>query len=472
MLRKAALLLSGNAAASILLLARNLIVARLIPVEDYGIAATFAVTMALVEMSTQFGLQQQIVQSKDGEGERFQSALQGFQVLRGVLAGMLLFLLAQPIATFLKIPDVAWAYQVMALMPVLRSLQHFDIHRLNRSMRYGPMILTSAVPAVVSLAAVFPLAWHLNDYRVMLFALVLQEAVGAITSQIVAERRYRLVLDRAIMANSLRFGWPLLLNGALLFLVMQGDKVIVGRELGMAALGLFGMGITLTLTPTLILAKSTQTFFLPQLSAAVNDGATAKFDGLARAAFQAGLLNGLLIVLGTFALGIPLLQLVLGDKFADLQPLLIWLAAQQGIRVFKSGPSTAAVARAVTSNALYPNVVRILGLPVAFYLVLNGGGLWHVIVVALCAEGLGYAVALWLARRRLGVDLRPLTASLLVAAATLCVALTLPAIGMADTQPWLTVAFLLGAPAMLFATMHDLRAYVRDHLTSSPKRKA
>lgn len=471
MLRKVLTLLSGNAAASVLLLVRNLIVARLIPVEDYGIAATFAVTMALVEMSTQFGLQQQIVQSKDGENERFQAALQGFQLLRGVLAGALLFFLAGPIATFLKIPDVAWAYQVMALMPVLRSLQHFDIHRLNRSMRYGPMLLTSGVPAVVSLIAVFPLALWLGDYRVMLFALVLQEAVGALTSQLLAERRYRLVLDPAIMAGSLRFGWPLLLNGALLFLVMQGDKVIVGRELGMVALGLFGMGITLTLTPTLTLAKSTQNFFLPQLSAAANAGDTQRFDSTARAAFQAGLLNGLLLVLGVFALGVPLLQLLLGDKYANLQPLLIWLAAQQGIRVFKSGPSTAAVARAVTSNALYPNMIRIVGLPIAWVAVVNGGGLWHVIVIALVAEGLGYALALLLARHRLGIALKPLVPSLFAAAAVIVATLGVPAIGAPGARIWINLAILIAAPLLFLATMQDLRTYARTHLFPNTKEK-
>ena len=56
MLRSALLILSGNAAASILTLARNLIVARLISVENYGIAATFAIAMAVVEMASALGI--------------------------------------------------------------------------------------------------------------------------------------------------------------------------------------------------------------------------------------------------------------------------------------------------------------------------------------------------------------------------------------------------------------------------------
>ncbi len=463
MRRKIITILSGNAGSAILLLARNLMIARLISVEDYGVATTFALTMALVEMSTQFGLQQQIVQDADGDDPHFQAVMQGFQVLRGVTAGVLMFALAGPIAAFLNIPDVAWAYQVMALMPILRALQHFDIHRFSRSMKYGPMLLTGVIPAAVSLAAIFPLALWMTDYRVMLFALLLQEALGVLTSHVLASRPYRLAFDRAIIARSLSFGWPLLLNGLLLFLVMQGDKLIVGRQLGMAALGVFGMGITLTLTPTLILAKSTQSFFLPQLSTVATTQDAARFNAMACATFQAGLLNGVMMLLGAFILGIPLLHLLLGDKFADLQPLLIWLAAQQGIRVFKSGPSTVAVACAVTSNALYPNLVRIIGLPIAWAAVANGGGLWDVVFIALVTEGMGYAVALLLARVRLGIKLRPLVPSLMACAIVIALTLSLPPVGAAGANIWLNIAVLIAAPVLLLATMQDLRAYLRLH---------
>jgi len=123
MVKPALLILSGNAAASGLLLIRNLLVAALIPVSDYGIAATFAIAMAVVEMASTFGLQQQIVQSAKGEDPCFQAALQGFQVMRGALAGVVLFILAGPIATFMGIAEVTWAYRVLAVVPVLNAVQ-------------------------------------------------------------------------------------------------------------------------------------------------------------------------------------------------------------------------------------------------------------------------------------------------------------------------------------------------------------
>ena len=268
MVRTALSILSGNAAASLVLLVRNLLIARLIPVADYGVAATFAIVVSLLEMASALGLQQQIVQSKRGDDPDFQAALQGFQLLRGVVSGGIMVALAGPAADFMGMPEATWAYRVLAVIPVLNAMQHFDIHRLNREMAFGPLIATSLVPAIVSLALVWPLARWFGDWQVMLWALVIQAVLMTAVSHVTARRRWRLRLDRSVMIGALRFGWPLLLNSILLFAVFNGDRVIVARELGPAALGIFSMGVTLTLTPTLVLGKTAQNFFLPQFTRA------------------------------------------------------------------------------------------------------------------------------------------------------------------------------------------------------------
>jgi O-antigen/teichoic acid export membrane protein len=410
MFRSALLILSGNAAFSLMLLARNLIIARLISVEDYGIAATFAITMAVVEMMSQLGLQQQIVQAKDGDNRRLQSGLQGFQVLRGVSAGGVLFLAADLIANFLNVPEVAWAYQLMALVPVLNALQHFDIHRLNRHMRFWPVVLTGGVPALISLLAVWPLYIWLGDYQVMLWAIIVQMVLMTIVSHIVAERPYRLLLDRTIMMGALRFGWPLLVNGILMFGVFNGDKLIVGREMGMEALAIFAMGFTLTLTPTLVMAKSAQNFFLPQLSKTdrTNNAGVIRFQHLSMAVLQVSLLNGIILVIIIAAFGPFLVKTLLGDKYSSLIPLLMPLAVLQAFRVAKSGSAVVALSSGHTANAMQANLVRVATLPLVWYALAKGAGLPAVIWIATAGEILGYTLSLWLLSRHVGTPLHPM----------------------------------------------------------------
>lgn len=448
MIRSALLLLSGNAFASALLLARNLFIARMLTVADYGIASTFALALAVIEMTSAFGLQQQIIQSKDGDDPYFQTVLQGFQLLRGVIAGGAIFLLAGPLARFLGIPEVTWAYQVLAVVPVLNALVHFDIHRMNRRMQFGPMLWTSSVPALVALVVVWPLAWWFGNWQVMLWSIILQTAVTAIVSHVLAERPWRLALDRKIIAGSMRFGWPLLANGVLMFLVFQGDRIIVGRELGMESLAIFSMGITLTLTPTLIVAKSATNLFLPKLAAVQR----TDLQRISEQAYEFHMFFAAILVVACLLLGPVFVHVALGAKYAALIPMLVWLAILQGLRIFKGGPSTVALALAQTENAVIANIPRIVLLAPEWWIAYRTGEVAPVIALAILGEMLGVVVAFWLARQRNGLDLRPLMLPTFLTCATMAAA-GLNAWGATPFAPaWtvgLTIAFCLAAAASM-----------------------
>lgn len=463
--RSALLILSGNAFASLLLLARNLIVARLIPVADYGVAATFAVAMAVVEMMSALGLQQQIVQAKEGDDPHFQAALQGFQVLRGAISSLLLFVISNPLARFFDIPEAAWAYQVMALVPVLNALGHFDIHRLNRRMIFGPMILTGIVPALVSVLAIWPLSLWFGDWRVMLYAILTQALLTIITSHLVAERPYRLSLDAKIIRQSLKFGWPLLANGILMFLVFNGDRMIVGRKLGMETLAIFSMGITLTLTPTLVLAKSVQNFFLPRLShLAHGHEAEVKrqFDRLAIGTIEANLMSGVLLVFWTALLGEPLLHLLLGAKYAPLEPLLVPLAVMQALRVFKAGGAVVALARHQTSNAMVANLFRVASLPIAWWALHSGSAVMDLIWIGIAGELAGFVVSLLMLRGRVGVSLAPLWRQLSLTGLFLALSVVSGSPEQVEVPIWAKTLALTLTVIAVFASMTTLRQKVSD----------
>ncbi len=457
MLRKALLILSGNAAASLLLLGRNLIVARMLPVEDYGIAATFAVAMAVVEMASAFGLQQQIIQSKDGDDPHLQAALQGFQLLRGVASGIILFLLAGPLAQFMGIPEVIWAYQVLAIVPILNALVHFDIHRLNRQMRFGPMILTGIVPAVISLALIWPLTIWFGDWQVMLWSILAHSCLTVTTSHLMAERPWRAVFDRAIIAGSLRFGWPLLVNAFLMFLVFQGDKLIVGRVMGMEALAIFAMGVTLTLTPTLVLAKSVQNLFLPKLSKLAR-GTTvppSEFVALSMEMLQIAILNGCLFILVVTIAGSPIVALLLGPKYSELLALVTLFGLLNGLRLFKSGPSVIALAYGYTGNAMVANLPRVLAIPIAYLLLSSGGTLIELIWLGISAECLGFMLALIMITRRPGLTLYRLW-PVALATLTFLLSIGLPAILPVQIDPALRVVLPIAFFILILVSMRRL----------------
>ncbi|WP_375262438.1 oligosaccharide flippase family protein [Palleronia sp.] len=379
MLMNAAFLLVGHAGTAACLLARNLAVAALVPAADYGVAVSFAIAMALVEMGTQIGVPSQIVRSTRGEEADWLAAVHGFEIARGALAAAVLFLAAGPIATFLGATDAAWAFRTLALAPLIRGFHNADIHRQMRASRHGPVILVGLCPAVLALAVVFPLAFWLGDWRIMLVSLVLQEGVALAVSHVLSRRPYRARFEASAWGEVVRFGWPILLQGVVLFAAFQGDKLLVARGLGLETLGLFAMGMTLTLTPALILARSVQSAFLPLLS-------RSSCDTMAAAPVEAGIVAAAgLSVMGAFCLG-PLVLPILGPDFAALGGLLAWLAVEQALRVFRCGATTVALASGRAGVSLRADMVRAVGLVPAAIMLWQGGDLRDVVGIGAAFE--------------------------------------------------------------------------------------
>lgn len=406
MFKKVAFLLSGHALGALLLFVRNILVARLIGIEDYGIAAMFAMAMAAIEMGTDIGLQQFIVQADDGDDPEFQANLQGFHLLRALCAALVVVVCAHPFADFMGVPEVAWAFQILAVTRVALGFVHFDIYRLQRKLTYTPLLLSLNGSCLVGLVVVYPLALNFGDYRVMLYALIAQAVAQAVISHLLAQRPYRLRLEGAMIRRMLVFGWPLLANGVLMFLVLNGEKMAVGREVSPAALGLFAMGMTLTVAPAMILSRTIGNFFLPQVSAAKND--PEAFRRIAYVGAQTALLSGLILVAGVATLGPWFVTLILGPDFAPLTELLVWLVILQAIRGSKGGLVATSMAKGKTSNMLYANLCRVLSLPLSWYALTQGAELWMVALIATAGEFCGFLVSQALIRKQLRVSIRPL----------------------------------------------------------------
>lgn len=407
MLKKAVVVVTGNALGSILLLVRNLIVARMVSPENYGIASTFAISMSIVEMLSYLGLNQLMIVDKNGDDPHFQAAMQGFQVLRGCFSSIALFLIARPFAIFMGFEQVTWAYQLLAVAPFINGFQHYDTHRLRRHMNFTPTALANCVPPLISVLSVWPIARLLDDYRIMLVALFVQAGSMVVLSHLTAKRPYRLTLDFDLMRKATVFGWPILVNGALIFGVLNGEKLIVGRELGVVQFAFFTMAFTLTVTPTLVLANSCQSLFLPPLTAARES--SERFQRLAIATMEAGLVIAVLLVLGSNLIGGPLIHLMTGPKYVSILAIIVPMAVLHALRVAKTGSDIVALAIGQTSNSMVGNLVRVASMPLSWWAAVTTGDVLSIIWIGCAAELIGYILTMYLAARRAKIGLATLT---------------------------------------------------------------
>lgn len=381
---------------------RNVIVARLITPADFGIAATFAITLSIVEMVSNLAAEKLIIQSRHGDEEGFQATVQCVQFLRGIFSGVILFCVAGFAARLFGVPEATWAFQYLCLIPVFRGLIHQDINRLQRQMRFGPSIFVEGISIGVMTLFAYPLGVWSGDYSCMLWIILAQSALAASLSHVFAERKYRWALEKKCAREMFVFGWPLIINSVLIFGILQGDQFVIGSAdrlfnksiYSLGDLGVYSVAFTLTFAPTMLIAGICTSLFLPMLSniQAEKDIFYGRYKFICEGiALAGGILAIFLIGSGEWVV-----RVFFGEKYSlNAAALVGWLAAMQSLRIMRIGPTMASMAKGDTKSMMYSNVARSLSFIAVLTIAAAGGNIVWIALSGFAGELLAMGVCLW-----------------------------------------------------------------------------
>ena len=384
MIRSGGMLTLANGLSAVSSFVRNVIVARFISVEDFGVAMLFALTMSAIEMVSDLSIGKLLIQAKEGGRECFQSTAHTFQLIRAAVGGGLLFLFAEQVALIFKVPDASWAFQWLAFCLIMKGFSHLDIARYQREMKFLPLIWVGTLPQVLTLLLSAPLAIWLGDYRVTIYLLVLQTCTAVLLTHVFSTRKFMCEWDWVIVKKIYLFGWPLLLNSVFMFAILQGDKAIVGSMLSMETLGWYGAAFSLTLAPAMLIIRVGQSVFLPVLSRTIEN--SRQFENQLNITMQFYILIGLLLCFFFTLFGADVLLLIFGEKYSKGMSVVVWLGLIQAVRICKAGPVIVSLSIADTKNPMLSNIARGVAFFIAVGAVWNGYGVKELVIIGLAGE--------------------------------------------------------------------------------------
>ena len=391
LLRSGIVLSGGSALSQVLSLVRNLFVARLVTPEDFGVAVTFAVTLSILEAAFAHGFDKLLVQDTDGEDEALQSMLQAILVVRGFLVAALIFFSASWITHLFGIPDATFAYQLLALVPLIRGFAHLDVKRVQRELRFAPDLGVQLLSQLVGVLVAASYAWISGNYWAMLWGILAQVIVQTVLTHVVAVRRFRLGWRQEYTRRVIGFSWPLMLNGLVLILSSQGDRLLVGARLSVTDLAIYSAAAMLVTAGLMFLAKVAGELSLPWLSAVKHDNERYlrrhSVVGAAIAAASVAVFAPLAVT------GMDITKLIFGARYGGPDALMAWLALAMGLRFFRVWPIVTSMSFGDTRNLMVSNLVRCLGVFGAYFAIVAGIGLAGVAAAAAIAEGLATLVA-------------------------------------------------------------------------------
>jgi O-antigen/teichoic acid export membrane protein len=354
---------AASVVSQIAALLRFVILSRMVGPAELGLVTLLILTSQFFELVTDSASDRFIVQDSDGDSPQLQKVVQAAMFARGVIIAVGMLVSAPFVAHAFNAPELALSLMVMAITPLIGGLVHMDVYRAQRANEFGPASILIASSEIGGLIGTAVAAFIVHDHTAILYGLILRAITLVGVSHILATRPYAWGFSNAEAKRFIHFAVPLFLNGLLLFLGTQGDRILVGG-IGKAELGRYSASNLLIFYPTAIALRFLVNIHLPGMAAS-RDEPQPFYQAVEKLAGRTALLS-IAMAIGFTLVGPFAAPLLFGKAFQQLPIVFALLAVLQTVRTVRLWPSTMALALGRSALAAADNAARLIALPVAF----------------------------------------------------------------------------------------------------------
>ena len=226
----------------------GIVLVRLLTPHDYGLAAMALIFSSLVLLLSDFAMGAALIQRKTiTEADR--STVFWFSTAVGVCLTLGGVALSGPLASFYGEPAVQPLFAVVSLTFVLVALQTTPASLMQRDMQYRLIHLRVASAAVVSTIAAITAALLGAGAWALIAGAIAQALTATVLIWIASSWRPSLTFSMRSLRDLGSYGVNLLGSNVVNYLRNNADSLLVGRFLGSAALGAYGVSFNLMFLP-------------------------------------------------------------------------------------------------------------------------------------------------------------------------------------------------------------------------------
>ena len=371
----------GYGTAQLLRLASNVILAKLLFPEAFGLMVLVTIFMQGIAMFSDIGIIPSIIQNERGDDPRFLNTAWTIQVIRGVLIWIVACIGTYPYAQVYNEPLLLSMIPIAGLTAIIAGFNSTSLATANRKLTLGKITLLELVTQVVSIAVM--IGWVLIHPTV--WGLVAGGIVGALIKMGLSHIwlsgiKNRFCWDKSAVNQLFRFGRWILISTALTFFARQIDRLLLGALMGVANLGIYSIAALFRESMGSAIQALGGKVLFPSYSEIVRTGDSARLYKTLRktriAIISAMWLGAILLAL----FGSELIHILYDERYSDASWMLEILALSGLFGCLSLSYQNVFLAKGksnyITFLLIYQLSVQVLAISLGHYL----GGLQGIII--------------------------------------------------------------------------------------------
>ncbi len=296
-----------------------MVLGRLLDPKDFGLVGMATAVIGVLNLFKDFGLSTATVQRATVTDEQL-STLFWINTLVGAILAILVLAMAPMLAAFYRDPRLAGVTVVLAAGFLFNGagVQHSAL--LQRQMRFTTLAVIDIVALLVSTGTGIFMALAGYGYWALVATAVTAPVAFTACVWLVTAWVPGMPSRQTEVRSMMRFGGTATLNGLIVYVAYNLEKILLGRFWGEEALGIYGRAYQLTSIPTDNLNSATAGVAFAALSRLQNDPIRLKNFFLKGYSLVLALTLPITIACALFA--DDLILLLLGPKWKAVVPIL------------------------------------------------------------------------------------------------------------------------------------------------------
>lgn len=220
----------------------NMVLARVIAPEVFGIVATMTMVVSFADMFTDAGFQKYLVQHDfKSEEDKNLNANVAFwtNFFISVILCMLLFIFRSPLAILVGNPGLGNVIFIASLQLILTSFSSIQMALYRRKFDFKTLFIVRIISSLIPFVVTLPLAFLGFGYWSIIIGNLLRQLSDAIILTVKSNWTPTLRYDFKILKEMLSFSLWSLVEAFSIWLTTWADSFVIGRSLNQYYLGLY-----------------------------------------------------------------------------------------------------------------------------------------------------------------------------------------------------------------------------------------
>lgn len=297
----------------------ELLLARLLLPDDYGVIAIVTVIINLLNVFVDSGLGNALIQKKDADELDFSSVF-WFNVLCCLILYAITYCFAPYIAKFFNRSELTLIIRVLTIQIIISGVKNVQQAYVARNLQFKKFFFATLGGTIG--AAFFGILLAYKGLGV--WALVTQQLLNAALDTMILWRivkwRPRREFSLSRLAGLLSFGWKLLVSSLVETLYIEIRQIVIGKKYSSSDLAYYNKGQQFPMFIVGNVCTSIDSVIMPAMSTVQDD--KERLKSMTRRAIKTNIYVIAPIMMGLFAIATPLIRLLLTEKWIDCVPYM------------------------------------------------------------------------------------------------------------------------------------------------------